>query len=298
MKLNKLTLKDKKLIKRFLDIDRHDLSVYAFENIYIWRSLFDISWAEVDDNLCIFFKDNIGCFMYLAPLGRNKNKEAVKQAFCVMDRFNQNQDISRIENIEAKDAQFYKGLGYHTKVKSYDYLCLRSDLAALRGNQFKHKRASFNFFSRHYQGQYLSFSLKYKQECLALYNHWRKQRQNLSQDSTYGGMQEDSLKALTIMLNNFKGLNLTGRLVVIDKQIKAFTFGFKLNPETFCILYEITDLSIKGLAQFIFRQICGELTDYKYINIMDDSGLDNLKRVKLSYRPVKLIPAYIAKRYE
>jgi len=63
----------------------------------------------------------------------------------------------------------------------------------------------------------------------------------------------------------------------------AFTFGFKLNKDTFCILYEITDLSIKGLSQFIFRQFCSELKNHRYINIMDDSGLVNLKRVKLSY---------------
>jgi uncharacterized protein len=69
-----------------------------------------------------------------------------------------------------------------------------------------------------------------------------------------------------------------------------------LDKDTFCILYEITDLTIKGLSQFIFRQFCSELKDYRYINVMDDSGLENLKRVKLSYRPLKVIPAYIVKR--
>jgi hypothetical protein len=31
---------------------------------------------------------------------------------------------------------------------------------------------------------------------------------------------------------------------------------------------------------------------------MDDSGLENLKKVKLAYKPVQLIPAYIAKKNE
>jgi len=76
----------------------------------------------------------------------------------------------------------------------------------------------------------------------------------------------------------------------------AFTFGFKLNKDTFCILYEITDLSIKGLSQFIFRQFCSELKNHRYINIMDDSGLVNLKRVKLSYHPQRTIPSYTVTR--
>ena len=82
----------------------------------------------------------------------------------------------------------------------------------------------------------------------------------------------------------------------VEKQIKGFTFGYKLNNDTFCILYEITDLSIKGLAQFIFRRFSAELKDYSYINIMDDSGLDNLRKVKLSYKPKRLVSAYIATR--
>ena len=44
------------------------------------------------------------------------------------------------------------------------------------------------------------------------------------------------------------------------------------------------------------NQVGSELKGYKFINIMDDSGLENLKKVKLSYQPLKLIPAYIAKR--
>ena len=39
-----------------------------------------------------------------------------------------------------------------------------------------------------------------------------------------------------------------------------------------------------------------ELKNYKFINVMDDSGLENLKKVKLSYHPVKLVPAYIVRR--
>jgi len=109
-------------------------------------------------------------------------------------------------------------------------------------------------------------------------------------------MLEESLSSLKVLLNGYPYLNLLGRVVKINGVIKAFTFGFKLNPDTFCILYEVADLSIKGIAQFIFHEFCLELTDYKYINIMDDSGLENLKAVKLSYHPIRLIPAYIVKR--
>ena len=296
MELNKLSLKDRAIFNEYLGQGSYELSVYSFENIYIWRNLYDIRWGIADGSLCIFFQDKFGAFLYLPPLGKTCSLEAVKISFTIMDRYNDNKEISRIENIEEKNAQFFLDSGYLCKIKSYDYLCLRSSLAGLRGDKFKAKRACFNYFVKHNTFEYLPFSPKDISGCLELYNCWTRQRRQQNQDHLYQGMMDDSLNCLKLLLKDCGYLGITARIVKIDNEIKAFTFGYKLNKDTFCILYEITDLTVKGVAQFIFRVFCEELKDYKYINIMDDSGLENLKVVKLSYHPVRLIPGYIAKR--
>jgi hypothetical protein len=300
VRLNKLSLKDKEVFLKYLSSTQHDLSVYNFANIYIWKGLFDIFWTVIKESLCVFFKDNIGCFLYLPPLTKTIKPEAITEAFKIMDGFNRNKDISRIENIEDKDVPFYQNLGYTCRYKSSDYLCLKEDLVQLRGNRFKSKRACFNYFIKHYPFHYLPYSLDYRDDCLKLYNSWRRNRKAQNKNSFYKSMLDDSLRSLKILLDAYSSLDCLGRVVRVDKEIKAFTFGFKLNKDTFCILYEIADLSIKGLSQFIFRNFCSEsesaLEDCKYINIMDDSGLENLKRVKLSCRPLKLISAYIVTR--
>ncbi len=296
MKLNPLSLKDKNLVNDFLRLNRHGLSVYAFENIHIWNRLYDILWEIIDDNLCVFFNDKIGCFLYLAPLGKQISIKAVNEAFSIMDRYNNNKDISRVENIEEKDVDLFKAWGYKCNVKPCDYICARADLVNLRGDKFKSKRASCNYFTKNNKFEALLFSLEHKEECLALYELWQGQRKAKAEDKLYQAMLEDSRVCLETLLDNYKDLDVIGKLVKIDGRLAAFSFGYELNSDIFCILYEITDLSVKGLAQFIFREFCRELPDYKYINIMDDSGLENLKQVKLSYHPVKLEPAYIVKR--
>jgi hypothetical protein len=296
MRFNRISLADKRIFDKYLSLSGHELSAYAFANIYIWRRLFDINWGMVEDSLCIFFQDKIGTFLYLDPLGRNRSPQLIEKIFQTLDKFNKNKDISRIENIEEKDKVFYDNLGYERSEKSQDYLCLTKDLTDLKGDKFKSKRSAFNYFIKHYDFKYLPFSLKYEDECRKLYNCWMNQRKAANKDNIYRGMLKDSRETLMEVLNSYSRLGIIGRVVKIDGMVKAFTFGFKLNLDTFCILYEITDLSIKGLAQFIFRQFCRELRDYKYINIMDDSGLENLRKVKLSYHPARLIPAYIAKR--
>jgi len=296
MKLYKLTLKDKKLFRYYLNLREHELSTYSFVNIYIWKELFTIRWTIIKDSLCVFFQDKIGCFLYLSPLAKNLNPSVIKACFKIMDSFNKNKNFSRIENVEEKDLNFYKKLGYECKEKFPDYLCKREDLVQLSGNKFKAKRALFNYFIKNYFFQYLNYTLKYKKDCLKLYDYWMKTYKIKNKDPLYQSMLKDSRISLKVVLDNCHHLGLLGRIVKIDNQIKAFTFGYKLNPKIFCILYEITDLSQKGLSQFIFRQFCLELKEYRYINIMDDSGLENLKKVKLSYRPVRLIPNFIVER--
>ncbi|MFH0738542.1 MAG: phosphatidylglycerol lysyltransferase domain-containing protein [Candidatus Omnitrophota bacterium] len=296
MKLNTLGLRDKKIFSRFLSLRSHMLSAYAFENIYIWKKLFCIEWAIIKKSLCVFFRDKIGCFLYLPPLTLGQNPYVIQQAFKIMDSLNKNRHISRIENIESEDLNFFKGLGYFCQEKPFDYLCLREELISLKGVRFKSKRACLNYFTKHYQFKYLPFSKPESRGCLILYKSWMKERSQKSIDPIYRGMLIDSLSCLQLLLKDYRSLDIRGSIVKINKEIKGFTFGFKLNRDTFCILYEITDLSTKGLAQFIFRQFCLGLVGYKHINIMDDSGLANLKKVKLSYHPIKLIPAYIANR--
>ncbi|MCG2714128.1 MAG: phosphatidylglycerol lysyltransferase domain-containing protein [Candidatus Omnitrophica bacterium] len=293
---HKLALKDKRLFNKYLALSKHVLAAFSFANIYIWKSLFDIHWVIIDHTLCVFFRDKIGCFMYLPPLAGERRPEALKKAFTIMDGINKNKDISRIENIELQDLDYYRALGYIVRQKYPDYLCLRSDLAKLSGNKFKSQRASYNYFIKHQNFNARKLRVTDKTDCLNLFSLWLNERKGKSSDEIYCGMLDDNRKVISEALVNYKQLGFAGIAVMINREIKGFTFGYKLSKDTFCVLYEITDLAIKGLAQFIFRKLCEELKIYKYINIMDDSGLENLRKVKLSYKPTALIPAYIASR--
>lgn len=296
MKQHELSLKDKQIFDKYLKLLPHNLSVYNFANIYIWKGIFKISWLVLEGALCVFFKDRIGCFMYLPPLGKIKNEGVLEECLRIMDSVNRNKEISRIENLEEEDLGFYQERDFQIQEKFPEYLCKRSDLAVLAGDKFKSKRASCNYFIKHYQFQYRPLSPGDKKGCLRLYEAWMRKRRSTNKDLIYQGMLKDSKSSLENALFSYRPLRFTGRVVRIGGAVRGFTFGFALNKDTFCILYEITDLSVKGLAQFIFRGFCADLKPYSYINIMDDSGLENLKEVKLSYRPHKLVPAYIAKR--
>lgn len=290
--MKKIELADKEIFENYLNKRSHFLSYFSFVNIFIWKDLFEISYLKIRDSLCVFFKDKIGIFMIIPPLG-NIEREIIFECFEIMDSENLNKSISRIENTEERDLDFYKDLGFKFKLRDREYICKRSDIVNLKGERFKSKRNSYNYFLRNYKFEYLTFDLSLRDDCFNLYKLWKEERKEKFSDSVYRKMLEDNFSCFKVALENYENLNLSGRLVKIDGKLCGLSFGFPLNKETFCILFEITDLRYRGISQFIFREFCRELSGYEYINIMDDSGLENLRKAKLSYRPVLEIPEYI-----
>ncbi|MCU0666332.1 MAG: phosphatidylglycerol lysyltransferase domain-containing protein [Candidatus Omnitrophica bacterium] len=296
MKLRKLSLKSREIFQAHLRNYKCNLAAYSFENIYIWKCLFDIRWAIIENNLCIFFKDSFGTFLYLPPLGKKPEALLTGGLFAFLDSLNRNSEVSRIENVREEEANFYKALGYDVSPKPGDFIYVRQALADLRGNKYKSKRSSLNFFIKNYPARVFAYKAQHAKECLKLYKNWATARAKETTDTFYIGMMDDSYKALEVLLKSQKGLRYQGIVVEIGGKICAFSLGYELNGQCFCILYEVADLSYKGIAQFIFQEFCRRLEDYKYINAMDDSGLDSLRRIKLSYRPAEIIPAYIVKQ--
>ena len=205
-----------------------------------------------------------------------------------------NPHIVRIENVPQEMTALFEKDGFCVRLKETEYLYQTTALAELRGDRYKQQRHAYNtFVVAHPSTELRPYCPNDRDECLTLYDRWRERRAQKYDDPIYNAMLNDSQSAHRIGVSEAEALGLVGRVVRINGEIKGYTFGYPLNTDTFCILFEITDLRTTGLAQFIYREFCRELMDtYKCINAMDDSGLENLKRAKRSYHPFQLISSY------
>jgi hypothetical protein len=234
--------------------------------------------------------------MPIMPMGDRLNEAVIRKAYDFMLESNRARQIARIENVPADALPFFHGLGFHTTVKDTEYLYETAALVQLKGDRYKSKRAAYNAFVKRYPGVRVQpYRPEYFEDCLALYDAWKQSRIRRSTDAVYRAMLEDAQSAHRIGLMHDESSGLVGRVVFVEGQLKGYTFGYPLNDEVFCMIFEVADLSIKGLAPFIFREFCRELSAYRWINGMDDSGLDNLRQAKLSYRPVEQIVSYNAR---
>lgn len=218
----------------------------------------------------------------------------INKTYQFMLASNRNRHIARIENVPQEMISFFEKNGFRATLKETEYLYETEALVGLRGDRYKQQRHAYNVFVAKYPSAKLCPYISADQNaCLALYDRWYETRLEKSDDPIYNAMLDDSRSAHRIGISHADALDLLGRVVRIDGEIRGYTFGYPLGAGTFCVLFEITDLGTKGLAQFIYREFCKELMDtYRWINAMDDSGLENLKRVKHAYHPIQLIPSY------
>ena len=231
--------------------------------------------------------------MPIPPMGASLNQEVIRQAYAFILEANHAKQIARIENVPVSLILLFRQMGFQSVQKETEYLYETDSLIQLKGDRYKSKRAVYNVLIRnHPTVQLHPYQPAHLGDCLALYESWKQERWGQSNDGVYRAMLEDSWASHRTGLINYEALGLVGRVVFIDGVLKGYTFGYSLNSEVFCVLFEVTDLGIKGLAQFLFRAFCQEQAAYQWINTMDDSGLENLKRVKLSYRPAKLLSSY------
>ena len=276
------------------------MSHYAFAPLYVWREHFQFYWTLLKDYLCIFAscKQGDDYFMPTLPMPFETDNHTylntINKAYQLMLASNRNRHIARIENVPQEMISFFEKNGFRATLKETEYLYETEALAGLRGDRYKQQRHAYNVFVAKYPSAKLRpYTAVDQDECLSLYDRWRERRSERSDDPIYNTMLDDSRSAHRIGISQADALGLLGRVVRIDGEIRGYTFGYPLGAGTFCVLFEITDLGTKGLAQFIYREFCKELMDtYRWINAMDDSGLENLKRVKHAYHPIQLIPSY------
>jgi len=294
MTMEEALLSQKPVVERCLLKVPATLSAFSFTNIFAWKDFFQFDFKIIHDCLCIFAKNEAGCFMYLPPLGENVSSAVVDECFEEMESVNGRGGVTRIENVPAQQLCLFPPDQYVCGKRGDEYCYRREDIADFKGKAYKSKRSSYNGFVAHCPHDYLPYTPDMLQACLGLYEEWAEQRKDAQADEIYRHMIDENRKVHECVLRRSCELGLTGRVVKVDGKIKAYTFGFGLNPETFCILFEIADLSVKGLATYIFREFCRDpdVETYSFINAMDDFGMENIRQTKMSFVPCALLPVY------
>ncbi|MEI8012772.1 MAG: phosphatidylglycerol lysyltransferase domain-containing protein [Candidatus Omnitrophota bacterium] len=273
------------------------LSSRHFINMFAWQDFFDFDVEEINGAVCVFARQPAGVFMYWPPQGKDVVPAVIAACFQRMHAINRGGSLSRIEGVATGDLPLFDPRVYQVSLSGHEYIYRREDVVSLRGKAYKSRRGDVNIFKRaHPQMPGLRpYAREDFNGCAALFDRWMLGRRKQHENDVYGWMLEENRDVHRLLLAHAGALGLMGRVLEIDGDIAAYTFGYALGEDVFCVLLEVVDLSVKGLPAFVFSRFCAEaaLEKYRWINGMDAMAGERLARAKMSWRPERMEPVYV-----
>jgi uncharacterized protein len=296
VRLHRFTLDDIPRMKAALDQVGwcHDPSLAAYSPIYhyMWNGLLAYWWVEIQGAFCLLAQSPDGWFMPLPPMGAGPIDEPLSEAMGLLQRWNNNSPVTRVENVPSLLVPEFERLGYRVMPKEPDYLYRATDLATLAGDRYRSQRALCNRFEREQMCDVREYQIGDRQDCRSLFREWSRQKQVEGLESFGTMLLADAAPAHEVIWSQAPAVEVIGRVIRIHGRLCAYTFGYWLTSTTFCVLLEVADRTVPGLAQFLFRETCrmALAEGAEYINTMDDAGLTGLRASKEAYHPARLIP--------
>ncbi len=293
---NPVTLEDHEFLRRRFSGSPREFSEESFVSSVIFSDLMHFYWKEKEGVLFMVAQQGNRFFMSVPPLVPKRTDRHLRSAFEMLSELNPPGSAGRIEGLTEEEAALAASFGACCYPKPPEYLYERKSLVELSGDPYKSKRALCNYFTGHYPFTLEPYQSSDFLECLQCFKRWQNEKQKKTEDTYALALLEDAAFVHRRALLHAEALELEGKVIRIAGEVKGYTFGYPLKEDTWCILLEIADPSIKGLAQFLFREFCREKSGFEWISAMDDSGLESLRQVKRSYRPARIKTPFVASR--
>ena len=285
-----LLLEQRARLEQALAARRPTVSARSFIGLFSWADLFDLDLHEYDGGLCVLARQYGAAFLYFPPLGATLSIAAVERSFAWMGL----NGAARIEGVMASEAAAFDPARYEVREHAREFVYDRAATAALAGQPYRTKRSDLNQFLKKARPVFRPFLPSDAPGCHALFEQWLDNRARAYDDTVYQALLRENRIVHRRLIGAAGVLGLTGRVVEIDGRIAAYSFGYPLNDEMFCVALEVAAPGVRGLPVFIFREFAGDaaLRGFRLLNAMDDFGMPSVAAVKRSWRPVTMESVY------
>ena len=290
MEFHSPTLKDREWVLKAFNFGQTDCCEYCFGNIFMWSDIYENK--IYNDNGIFVSADFTDEPVFCYPIGDGDKKATIEKLIEFSKGLGVNLEFFGMIEKDRDELQFLFPKQFEiTEERDYfDYLYTSESLATLVGRKLASKRNHISYFEKTFDWIYEPITKENIHKCELLNEHWER----LNREKNPEEIGDEHL-AIKKALANFFELGLEGGILTIENEIVAFTFGEKLNDNTFCTHVEKAYGNIRGAYQMINREFARQLRDrYEYINREDDTGSEGLRRAKLSYHPHRLVIKYSA----
>lgn len=301
---NRITTESRELIEKYLNGFEYKTSGLSFGGQYMWREINQFSWDMIGDYMCICgishleLEEGIELPFMFPPLTRTGEYD--------MDSLRRTIFTAK-ELFEARGHEFSLRLvPFHLmeiikeavpEIKwtddrpNYDYIYLTQELIDLKGRDFHSKKNHLNYFKKNYEYEYIELTSDLADEAMTFIAEFNSRKDVPEHEMALLKMEE---KAMEDVFENIEAVGYSAGAIRIGGRIEAIAIGGRLGRNTVVEHVEKANVEYRGLYQAINNEFCKHVASWaKFINREEDMGIPNLRKAKLSYRPVKLLEKYI-----
>jgi hypothetical protein len=305
---NRITIDKRKLLEQYLYGFDYKTSGLAFSALYMWRDINKFSFEIIGDYMCV------------AGISHLELEQGVEEPFLFPPLSNTGEyreEKLRETIYEAKKIFEGKGCDFSIRLlpshmldivkaacpnemkliddrPNYDYIYKTQDLIDLKGRDYHSKKNHLNYFMNNYKQdyEYVKLTSAMAPDAMVFIDEFNKRKEVPEHEMKLLKMEE---KAMSDVFNNLETVGYLAGAIKINDKIEAISIGGNLSRNTVTVHVEKANINYRGLYQAINNEFCKHVaSNVKFINREEDMGIPNLRKAKLSYRPVKLLEKYIA----
>lgn len=301
---NRITIEDRPVLEEYLNGFEYKTSGLSFSAQYMWREINRFSWDIVGDYMCISgishleLEDGIILPFLFPPLTKTGeyDKESLRETiFKCKEHFDKHGQPFSLRLVPFHLVEIIKEavpeLSWKDDRPNYDYIYLTQDLIDLKGRDFHGKKNHLNYFHKTFDYRYVKMTSSMADDAMRFIDEFNKRKEVPASEMEMLKMEEEAMKDV---FQNLEKVGYEAGAILIDDKIEALAIGGRLGNKMITEHVEKANVNFRGLYQAINNEFCKNTAAWaKYINREEDMGIPNLRKAKLSYRPVKLLEKYI-----
>ena len=301
---NRITVENREILEEYLNGFEYKTSGLSFSAQYMWREINRFSWDMIGDYMCISgishleLEDGIILPFLFPPLTKTGeyNKEALRETiFKAKEHFEKQGQPFSLRLVPFHMVEIIKEavpeLSWKDDRPNYDYIYLTQDLIDLKGRDFHSKKNHLNYFKKTFDYEYVKLTSDMADDAMRFIDEFNKRKEVPASEMELLKMEEEAMEDVFV---NLEKVGYEAGAILIDDKIEALAIGGRLGNKMITEHVEKANVNFRGLYQAINNEFCKSTASWaKYINREEDMGIPNLRKAKLSYRPVKLLEKYI-----
>lgn len=288
-----IEITDRQVIEKYLQKEDSPLLDYTFQILYLYQPIYNYQYTI--EKGFLFLKNCFnGHHTFFFPIGNGD----LKEGFRLIEEYAQNKLIQIQyypiikQQIKIIQQLFPDQFNFFPIRERFEYIYLRERLATLKGRSLQSKRNNINHLIKNVDWKYEVMDETHIEECKFLEQKWN------TANKTFISNDLELKSQITLpCFDNYKKLDIDGGIIRLNGILSAFSFGCRLNSNTYLVLFEKAFPNIRGLYSIINQQfVLHNAMQYTYINREEDCGDPGLRIAKMQYHPDILQEIYCAKK--